>query len=558
MSAEPVNKKKRCGYYKAIELLLLDIIADRPPTPEIKCECPFTAVEGEDYCIFHLPAEKKKPEDFWRHLASYIKALLDKSGTEETDKWAKKHPEHPIFMEAEDELVNYYASFVKEKMPWDFTGFIFSPVDDYQHNFIDFVFPAVNFSEARFHGEASFWRAEFHGEASFSGARFHGEASFSEARFHGAASFSGARFHGEASFSGARFQGAASFRIAEFHGAASFRFSRFNSPVYFNRAVVNNVLDFTAATLRNRLLFAGTKFNGNARVLLWSLDFVYGTSDIKMEDGHKKGEIIEPAGQVVFQDIYQGMNRVSFLHTDILTDRVCVRFSNVKWQTAPKEFIFDAKFVFNKPEQWASATGLDAELINLIPELFFAEEKETDKEKQEREQKQLEECEPLVKQDVERIAREIRLYYEKYGNYPDAGDYYVAEMDYRREQASGFIKFALDIYRFISNYGESPALALKRLGELWLIFANLYFWLGFEEKFPLLWKEWLDKSPLEILERGGMALIAGVVNMIPGYFRFQKGGLECWYVSLLMVVHALFGIGVLTLFLLAVRRRFRR
>jgi len=583
--------------------------------------CQFDAEQGHDLCIFHLPVDQKKPEEFWRHLASYIKALFDNAGNKETAEWAKANPDHWVFGEADEELVQKYAALVRPDQPWDFAGFVF-PAMDRKHNFDFVVFPAANFGAVQFSGAADFTSARFSGAADFRWARFSGAADFRWARFSGAAYFTWARFSGDADFSWARFSGAADFSLAQFSGAADFRgaefsdaayflgaqfsgaagfswarfsgevgfswaqfsdeadfqfarfsgaayfrYTRFNGAAYITRARVERLMDFYYASLRNRLLFEGTEFAQEARVLLWSIDFVHGTSDVTLEEGHRKGQVIEPAGQVVFRDISAGMNRVSFLHTDILTDRLLVRFSNVKWETNPREFIFDAKFAFARHPEWneetlADMTGLPPEVIKKLPELFFADKPEPDKETPEqraqREAQEMADCELLVKQDVERIAREIRLATEKYGSYSDAGDYHVAEMEYRRVQARGFFRFALWLYKVISNYGESPSLALRRLGELWLASANLYFWFGHDHCSPVLWRFWADAGWGKVLERAGWALLASIVNMVPGYFRFQRETMTCWHVVLLMAIQALFGVGILALFLLAIRRRFRR
>lgn len=250
--------------------------------------CPFDAEHGSDLCIFHQPVEQKDPANFWQHLASYLVALLDKAGDDKTKSWQNQNPGHWVFREAKATLTSAYAARIKPEQPWRFTGFILPEMDD-DHYFASFLFPACDFIGAQFSAKAD---------------------------------FSGARFDAEADFG----------------------FARFIGPADLTQAKINGLVDFTRASLRNRLLFAGTIIGEKAAILLWDLDFVHGTSDITMEKGHEQGRIIEPAGQVVFRDISENMNRVSFLHTDIITDRLLVRFANVKWETDPKEFIFDAKF----------------------------------------------------------------------------------------------------------------------------------------------------------------------------------------------------------------------
>ncbi|MEO0078232.1 MAG: pentapeptide repeat-containing protein [candidate division WOR-3 bacterium] len=530
----------------------------------------------EPLCIFHLPIEKKRPEDFWRHLASYLVALLGKAGNDETEKWRKANPDHWVFREADRELVERYAAVISSEV-WNFTGFVFPPMEE-THNFAGFFFRRVDFRLAQFSGEAYFGNAQFSGEAYFQ-----------DAQFSGMADFTGAHFSGETSF-----------RLAQFSGEAYFWDAQFSGPVYFTRAEVSDLMDFYRASLRNRLLFEGTRFAGDARVLLWSLDFVHGTSDIELEDGHRKGSIIEPAGQVVFRDISEGMNRVSFLHTDILTDRLCIRFSNVKWETDPREFIFDAKFAFTPHGEWNAATlkdktGLPEESINLLPKLFFANRPpaadESDEQKRQREAEQLAVCESLVKQDVERIAREIRLSHEKYGSYPDAGNYYIAEMDFRRVRTpwtrllelgsapqppltlwsrirglpaivrSFLYRLALESYRITSLYGERPNRAFWNLVALTLTSAIVYLFTGFRFQGDVVTRRLLRFELSQFwatLCDYCYAVLYAFSNMVPGWFRSHDFGPACRATSIVSTVQTVLSISILTLFLLAIRRRFRR
>jgi len=559
----------------------------------LEYQCRFYAEEGEDFCIFHLPVEKKDPAKFWKHLASYIKAQLEKAGTEDTKKWAEANPDHWVFKEADPKLVQKYEQQIAPESKWDFAYFIFPEMDE-NHSFAMFTFPDVNFSGAQFKDLAGFLFARFQGAAGFLFAQFQGDASFLFAQFQGGTNFLSARFQGVADFRSARFQGAVEFEFARFQAAADFSFAQFQAPTYFIRAKIESLMNFSSIKVRNRLLFAGTDFGPNARILLWNIDFVYGKSDIKMENGYTKGQIIEPAGQVVFQDIPKGINQVSFLHTEILTDRLCVRFSNVKWEKDAKKFIFDANFAFIEDwnrETLQESTGLPENVIDTLPQIFFVAtaglkkmalstsqaelnpeiffvataglkkmalpisqaelnpeiffvatpELKTDAEKEEN----IKRCEPLIKEDVERIAREIRLSYEKYGNYPEAGDYYIAEMDYKRAKTSKkpvrpfLFWLALSLYKWVSNYGESPSRALGWILGLWLL--------------PLLIIGLRNRLHLTDGNLCGYVLANMIALQAPSPELLQAfDSLPFW------MVHKIFGISVITLFLLAVRRRFRR
>jgi hypothetical protein len=576
--------------------------------------CPFDAEEGHDLCIFHLPIDKKRPEDFWRHLANYLLVLCRLQGPRVEVHVA---PDTPWVNAYEDNyLLNYY-DFRRPQGKACFVGFRF-PAMDAQHSLMSFTFgiPAdfsnarfggwanfisatfsasANFRDARFSGEAilffatfsgtaSFGDATFDGTANLAGATFSGEASFGSATFGGKADFNHATFSGPAHFPSVKFSGAASFFEAKFKGAANFRFAtfggeadfsnaEFNEPVYMLRTTAEALLDFTHARLRNRLLFDGASFGDAARVLLWGIDFVHGTSDIAMEKGHEKGRIIAPAGQVVFRDISTGMDRVSFLHTDILTDRLLVRFFNVKWKTDPDQFIFDARFVLCRDTaEWQEATGLHKERIASLRELFHTERRdpsvETAEQKQLREAQELADCMSLVRQDVVRIAREIRRSTEEYGSYSDAGDFHIAEMEYRRVQAPrfSFQRLLLAGYKCFSEYGESPRRAFKWFFGVWLVSALLYMFAGFTfgktgiVRYALaLDKQFAWSAFWRLCVDFLHALAFSFVSMVPGYFRFTAPAE--WptpFSPFIVVVEAVFGIGLLTLFLLAIRRRFRR
>jgi hypothetical protein len=320
---------------------------------------------------------------------------------------------------------------------------------------------------------------------------------------------------------------------SQFGAAADFGRSRFSGPVYMDGVLVSSVLDFTRAALRNKLRITATICEAGSAILLRDLDFVRGTSDIYLDRGIHRGNVLHPRqgravdaeGQVVFQDIPDGIERVSLLHTDVFSDRPNVRFVNVHWKTNPREFLFDAKFVFIPRARWHQELGESAK-VNELPDLYNT-------------RADLSHLEPLVRRDVERIAREIRRSYEAYGSYSAAGDYHIAEMEYRRVQAKGLNWFLLWCYRTASQYGESPGRALLSLAVLWASFVFLYLPLGLH----------LSQTPL-----------LSFVSLLPIYTRIQSdmlaqvgGGTK--FVSILQ---GLLGASVLTLFLLALRRRFRR
>lgn len=503
-------------------------------------ECPFSAEPGEELCIFHLPLDRKNETKFWTHLASYICALADKLSLAPPD-WCTQ--------ENDAQLFSTYQQLIEPGIKiWKFTGFIF-PYMDEKHNFLRFQFHKdADFSWANFLN-ADFIGAQFHQNADFNGTQFQ-NAIFRGVQFQNNADFLGTQFHQNADFRGAKFQNACfngtQFQNADFSWAqfqdADFRGAKHDGPVMFNRSELKGIIDFSSSTLRNRLIFAGTRIKDDAIIILWDLNFVHGISDITMEKNQSKGQLIEPAGQVVFRDIEKNIKRVSFLHTEIFSDRLYVRFDNVRWEPRPEDFIFDARFVFHPPEKWQEKTGLNSEILEALPKIFNTESPyQTGKDKK----AMLADCAPLVRQDVERLAREIRRSNEEYGSYSDAGDFYIAEMEYRRKKTPAkplkplLFKLALLLYKLVSNYGESPSRALGWIFLLWFI--------------PSIIKLLFCKSFSQCLNFSGYVL----ANMLALQYPAEHL-LQAYNCPLIWTLHKVIGISVITLFLLAVRRRFSR
>jgi len=385
--------------------------------------------------------------------------------------------------------------------PWRFTGFIFPPMDD-QHNLRDLAFADADFSDAQFSGVAD-----------FRGSQFLGSVDFEDAKFRDKSYFIGTQFKG--------------------------------------------IADFSFCSLRNRMHFAGAKITPAAAILLWGLNFDRATHWISMDPGDRTGKLSDPIGQVVCRDIPElmeagrpgGMGRVSFLHTAIIDERPYVLFENVHWERNPRSFIFDAQFVFPGTRR----LGLPANKLEKLPKLFNADGSDLDT------------TMPLVRQDTERIAREIRKYYEAYGNYADAGDYYVAEMEYRRCREpwipgkSFFTRLALESDKWVSKYGEAPSRSLICLLAIIFLSALAYLFTGFKFLDATHQRLWFVPGPaLPTLADYGLAVLYAFANVVPGWFRPQTMGPACTATQVISIIQAILGIIVLTLFVLAIRRRFSR
>ncbi len=399
--------------------------------------------------------------------------------------------------------------------------------------------------------QADFGRAVFAGIANFSRTHMQ-DTNFEHARFEGSAIFIGTEFHGDVNFRTATFGRDVLLHAARFEGAVLFDEAHFVGPVYATRTSFERTASFFRTKLRNRLLIEGATFAEKARVLLWGLDFIHGTSVIEMSSD-KTGTISEPAGQVIFKDIATGMERVSFLHTEVYAYRPFVSFLNVNWSREPRRFLYDAQFVFRPTREWDQLAPRDA--ANWLRALYNKDDTAS-----------IAALKPLILEDVERIVRQIRRSTETYGSYADAGDYYAVEMDYRRIRTPWarrfFTRLALETYSRVSRYGESPVRALGWVAGILGVFAICYVLTGFRFQDTAVRRVlYLDPSAaVETLADLGRALLFALANLIPGYFRLQSDMLasSSQLTTILSFFEALFGTTTLTLFVLAIRRRFSR
>lgn len=547
-------------------------------------DCPFDAEEGPDrLCIFHLPVDKKKPEDFWRHLANYIHSLVARAGDDTTEMWAGNHPGHWIFRERDEELFAFYRSIVKPAQPWTYRGFVFPPMEEV-HDFRGFVFRHADFSQAVFASKTEFRLARFHGPADFHGARmaamslaevvFEDTANFKGASFGGHtslwctwflgdASFNDAVFRGDVNAVQASFLGEASFFGTSFDKGAMFDFAQFQSTTDFTRAEVQGVLRLHYAVVRGKMVFRGTQLGDAAVVALWGVQFLDDTMRLT-RSVRGNGFIVWPVGQVEFCDMVHGMNRVSFLNTEIYSDRPYVRFRNVTWDSGADGFIYDARFT---PDVWhqnqmpnaATPASVRSELAILL-HVRDREDKQASMESAASLERKLTQ---LVRQDVERIAREIRRATEAYGSYSDAGNYYAAEMEYRRTRSDSPAseRIALSLYGWVSGYGEKPLRALARLLMVLGIASAIYPYTGFclrttDEVHLRLTPDVHNWWPT-MLAFAKSALFS-LAHVVPGFLRSQDCGPTSDWTTFVLILQTLCCASVVALFLLAIRRRFRR
>jgi hypothetical protein len=585
--------------------------------------CRHVASTGGRLCVFHLPLADKVADEFWRQLACYLETLREASRRLGVHL-PQPPPESWLRAEVDARLTAHYRAIVQSDPRWNFNGFRFPAMDDV-HNFEGVCFDAPDFRAANFaRGLESEPDEETNeglprtaagarvsdteparptvrrsadgtlplsdglgpqnapGQADFSSAHFIKRADFAHAVFDAGVDFSGATFDAGATFNGADFWRPSQWNDSRFDGPASFFRCTFGegATATFVRAFVPQGADFTETTftddvdmteaetggevrfiesrlarilrlhhvvIEGRLLFDAMDLGARAGVLLW---------DAKFRRGRLTSTGATPQGDVVVQNMPSGVGRMSFLRTDIMTDRQYVRFVNVKWASRlqPHSFSLDAAFIYRCIGEWG-AIGLGTALTT-IERLF-------------NQPPQSPELEALVRQDAERIVREIRRAYEAYGCYSDAGDFHVVEMDFRRSRTPWRhwpFRLALELYGFVSMYGESPSSALRCLLGIWALAGLCMLYSGFvaPSGYEVNYAARTLVDPRWAVVRHnipdlGRALLYSLVNLIPGYFRFAgpSAAVPTW-TAVTAVVEGILGASVIALLLLAIRGRFKR
>ena len=158
------------------------------------------------------------------------------------------------------EGLNRLLSEAKEKdVVLDFTGVVFPKNLDFANT----EFPKVLFNHATFGGLALFKDATF-GEADFVNSVFREEAIFESARF-SKAGFGWAMFHGRAEFSHAIFEEFGTFGGAKFEiGGANFSKATFGGPAQFNDVAFRTWANFEDAAFGDRAVFGSAVFHSFA------------------------------------------------------------------------------------------------------------------------------------------------------------------------------------------------------------------------------------------------------------------------------------------------------
>ncbi len=200
----------------------------------------FGSLEAPNFrCIFHAPADREAVDRRDWPLArrdtcqaERLKALLEEWNAENAER------------QAQDQTLLAFA------LPGLSCGDI---------NLTEFVFSSdFRCTDATFTGVAGFWSAIFNGFAGFGLATFSGDTQFSSATFNGNAEFMLATFNGYALFKSATFSGDTQFSSATFNG----RYANFESATFSGKAVFLQIISRGKLVLENCRFANPTSFTG--------------------------------------------------------------------------------------------------------------------------------------------------------------------------------------------------------------------------------------------------------------------------------------------------------
>ncbi|OFW31426.1 MAG: hypothetical protein A3J28_07195 [Acidobacteria bacterium RIFCSPLOWO2_12_FULL_60_22] len=418
----------------------------------------------------------------------------------------------------------------------------------------------ANFIGATFTQEADFTRATFTQWANFRGATFTERADFSEATFTQRAGFSEATFTGEANFGGAtftqwanfvlatftqkanfsvtKFTQMAHFNFAKFTQEAGFQWATFTQGAHFNCATFTQAAAFFNATFTQLANFGRARFSGEAT--FWKTTF--------RNDGEGVGPVFSEARfekpeRVVFYGNYLG--QVLFHNCDVSK----VEFSNVEWRKRKngKRMVFEE--VVSLEHKAASAEALnppegsaDERNYGLIAELY----------------------------------QQLKKNFDDRRDYWTAGDFHYGEMEMKRvssprsNRVLRWLHRSLGLaawYKYASEYGESYKRPAVWLGIFLLLFMVAYPDVGLQRNdgIPTPTSEIHYKNFFQFLEahpKGAWAFFGHSLMTALSVMALQREveyqPVYPWGRPLLTVFELVLSYTLIALFLLAVRRQFRR
>jgi hypothetical protein len=393
----------------------------------------------------------------------------------------------------------------------------------------------TNFRNAIFSDSVNFFAAHFSEPVDFFCAKFMKKVSFMHAQFDSKANFNLSRFYKEIGFFKTHFNGKISFKTSIFFELGIFEESEFREEVDFIDTIAKKI-DFSGCNIYSRFRFCELQKFIFSRILslkdsqamLEEILPDLKDMQISYKDSTKKDCEITPPPYLIFKDLRFWDNghiiledfdvsNTSFWQSNLYIIRPRVDFIRVNWGSNKQIYDDNEENLKEKPEE------------------------------------------------VERIYKQIRLIYEARGDYPDAGDFYLHEMAARKirlkphyllqikeKRIKGlidalrddFLYTFHDLYGLISKYGESPALAFVWLQVLILIIGPIL--LCSFGVYTLANKPYQYSNALSVVFQ---AVTLGRSEL------YQPTNF--WGIITFTLIRII-GLSIIAMFLLALKRRFRR
>lgn len=362
-------------------------------------------------------------------------------------------------------------------------------------NFAGFVFPDESLPTRKFIAECIFNDAEFLGFADFLGSEFANRVVFSQTVFRKHAAFTGATFEKDAVFAWASFLRGAEFGAATFRQIAQFQEAQFAGPVQFRGTEFDRDAIFKSAYFEAEAYFGGlmavygagvdapfdkdrlfrpTVFKGEVNfhgaAFMGRVEFRETRFDIASSRKHRMiftSVHLERPSRVVF---YKTDLRTALLHNSDVSEVV---FSNVLWRRRAngKKMVLEEECSTSPTEE--------------VTEALLAKEESPDTRNYGL---------------IEELYQQLKKNYDDKRDYRTAGDFHYGEMEMKRlatpprNAATRWLKgkgitgqrfdavrawwhkrlSPIAWYRYASEYGESYSRPVLWLGVILISFALLY------------------------------------------------------------------------------------
>lgn len=363
--------------------------------------------------------------------------------------------------------------------------------------------------------------------AHFPEVKFEGGVDFSSSHFFGKTVFENSEFIGEACFNNTDFDGGTEFIEADFEGKATFRSTKFNQPTIFTRAIFKKQAEFQytrftglgsfrQARFEDFADFTGSRFyqeaNFNRARFLYSAEFVethfQGCEDQAEGPGLEfKNVFVKEGHKVFFKSVC--LARAILLNSNI--ERIT--FEDVTWAKHGKGA---------SKRQGVCESGLS-------------------------------------KPEIMQMYREVKRNYEEKRDYSIAGEFHIGEMDTYREirktNGDRYYTFPLTTYRLISFYGERWLRPLAIFFGLSILMGVAISIVGVQ----------VSRGEITETIKGFGDFFTSLSHGIQISTALERPSTfilpQCWAgttLGIFMTIVNLVGPALIVLFLLALRRNFKR